>query len=421
MKWQVTGQVKWRMKWRRRALLLLLTLLGLAHAEPGALLSSEFVARYSAAEVGEAVARLYPRGTARGVQYAVDGYYLRYRSRDERGESVEILAQLYLPVLTETASLPIYAVAVGTTGLSDGCAPSLERPGVSNWGDYSAQALAYAGQGYIAVLPDPAGFGDPDRVARYFVAQASAQVLLDAVRAVYGFFEEVGGSELALRPAEAVFLGGYSQGGNSVFAAADMASDYAPELSLSGIIGYGPTTDVAAMLRANPYFAPYLVYAYREVYGEDRVDPGALLEPDVADSLEEDVMNRCVDVIFSFYGSDPAGVFDSGFLEALEADSFGGAYAPFGELLAENSSGLSGSSVPALVFQGTADTIVTPAQQEGFARRACLAGAHITYVSYSNVEHFQTRQFGFRDSLSWMASLIGGDEPRDDCSRFAGD
>lgn len=402
--------------WLRLWALSVLTALSLAHAQPGAVLGSEFVARYSAAEVTEAAARLYPRGTARSAQYSVDGYFLRFESRDEGGQSVEVFAQLYLPVMTETTFLPIFGVGVGTTGLSDDCAPSLERPGVSNWGDYSAQALAYAGQGFITILPDPIGFGDPDRIARYFVAQASGQMLLDAARAVYGFFEE---AELALRPAEAVFFGGYSHGGNMVFAASDLAADYAPELELLGVIGYGPTTDVAAMLRANPYFAPYLVHAYREIYGAERADPAALLQGGVAATLEEDVMSRCVDVIFSFYGSDPAGVFSADFLAALEAGDFGGDFAPFGELLAENSAGLAGSAVPALVLQGTADTIVTRGQQESFVRRACEAGTPVTYVTYSNVEHFQTRQFGFRDSLAWMRSLIAEGVPRNDCSRLA--
>ncbi len=390
--------------------------LGLAQAEePGSLLGSMFLEHLSPAQINQAMARLYPRGTTYGAGDAVDHYRIRYSSRDENGEPVEIIAQLFIPIRQETVFLPLYVMGVGTTGLSEECAPSLEVPSVSNWGDYPAHMLSYATQGYIAILPDPVGFNDPERVPRYFIAEASAHVLLDAARAVYNFFEE---AELAVRPAEAVFMAGYSQGGHAVFAASDYAASYAPDVPLRGVIGYGPTTDVADMLLANPYFGPYLVYAYSQVYGGDRVDPAELLQAHFAQSLEADVLGHCVDEIFNYYGADPQAIYSPGFLEALRTHDFEGDYASFGGLLVENSSGLTGSDVPALILQGTSDTVVFPSEQEAFIAQACAAGERITYVSYANVDHFQTRQFGYRDTLSWIQGVLGGSEPRSDCSRF---
>jgi dienelactone hydrolase len=401
----------------RRYILLtfvLTTVLGLARAqEPGEILGNQFLDRFTQAQVDRFAARLYPPELGRPAQEAVDLYRIRYASRDENGEMIEIIAHLYVPVREAEDALPIYILGAGTTGLSDHCAPSRERPAVSNWGDYAAHMFAYAGQGYIAVLPDPAGFNDPERVHRYFIARASGQVLLDAARAVYNFFEEI---DSPLRPAEAVFMGGYSHGGNMVFAAHDLAPRYAPELPFTGVIGYGPTTDVPLMLRANAYFAPYLVYAYLEVYGEDAVDPYRILRERFANTLEDDALRLCVGGILNHYSNDPEVVYHPAFWEALRNNRLSDYDAEFAELLVMNSSGLAGSDIPALILQGTGDITVFPAWQESFAAQACAAGTPVTYVTYANVRHFQIRQFGFRDTLSWMASLAEGEEPRDDCA-----
>lgn len=69
--------------------------------------------------------------------------------------------------------------------------------------------LAYAGLGYIVIFPDYLGFNDSDRPQRYFSKLAEGHVMLDAVRAVFRFFESPGH---AVRPSPAVFLTGYSQG-----------------------------------------------------------------------------------------------------------------------------------------------------------------------------------------------------------------
>ena len=92
-------------------------------------------------------------------------------------------------------------------------------------------------------------------------------MLLDAVRATYAFFEAFGTNADVnpsnVKPSGAVFTAGYSQGGHAAFAAADLRPSYAPELPLTGMIGYGATTNVERLLREGPYYAPYIVQSYR--------------------------------------------------------------------------------------------------------------------------------------------------------------
>ena len=127
------------------------------------------------------------RSTPTGGDYPVDVYRIRYQTLDEKGEIVELLADLFVPYVEVETAFPILVHAPGTTGIGDECAPLDEGLRERNWGNYRGHSQAYAAQGYIVILPNGLGFGDPDRVHPYFVAELQAHVLLDAARAAYEF------------------------------------------------------------------------------------------------------------------------------------------------------------------------------------------------------------------------------------------
>ena len=56
---------------------------------------------------------------------------------------------------------------------------------------------------------------------------------------------------------------------------------------------------------------------------------------------------------------------------------------------------------------------------ERFVARMCEAGKSVAYEVYPGVNHFQTRQHGFVDSLQWMQDVLDGNAPTSSCSRFA--
>ena len=378
----------------------------------GAVLERRLLGTVSQDQITRTTARLYPAGTALPPRHPVDRYLIRFLSSDEGDAPLEIVAQLFLPRAEGAAALPVFVYGAGTTGLGDHCAPSREQPAVRNWGDYEAHMLSYATQGYIAVLPDYAGFNDERRLQRYFVADLEGRVLLDAARAVYRFFE---GQPLPVTPEAAVFFGGYSQGGHAAFAVRDTAPRYAPDVPIKGAIGHGATTDVTALLRDSPYFAPYLLYAYADFYGRDRVDPARLLHPRWLPTLAADVTTRCIDAMPGYYGNDPRQLYHPTFFDALYGNRLGEAFPALKEVLDPNSTGLAPSRVPVLVLQGTADPIVPPRTQQAFVEKLCAAGGRVTYLTYPNVHHFHTRQVGFKDTLAWMETILAGGAPRSVC------
>jgi dienelactone hydrolase len=355
--------------------------------------------------------RSWPEG-----EYSVDLYRLRYQTLDENGQIAETRAELYVPHVDTSTTFPILVHAPGTTGISDGCAPLNEQIRQRDWGNYRGHSLAYAAQGYIVILPNGLGFDDPGRTHPYFIAELQAHVLLDAARAVYHFADSPPKDSVLAEPARAVFFMGYSSGGHAAFAAKDWASSYAPELPVRGVIGFGPTTNVETLLREDPIFSPYVIYAYRDFYGSEMIDVADVFVSPLVPTFDSDVLIKCVDDIFSYYARSARRMYTPAFRDVLYGDVLDQAFPFFAEKLSTNAAGLSGGSeIPVLILQGTADTVVSPDSQRAFKDQLCAQGNVVTYLEYPAIAHTNIRWNSFRDTLSWMQHIVQGNIPEDDC------
>ena len=402
-------------------------------------------------------------------KYPVDMLRMRFRTTDvlyrpdERAQLVEVRADVYIPrvpdaasgfasQLGETASgtaagsFPVLAYAPGTTGLDDRCAPLSEQVRQRNWGNYQGHALAYAAQGYVVVLPNWLGFdspevsGGPERIHPYFVAELQAYVLLDAARAVYDLYDgswleaardravssqvdgalpdkaATGQSPAWAQPSRAVFLMGYSSGGHAILAGKDYAIRYAADLVIKGVIGHGPTANVETLMREDAVFSPYIVYAYRDFYGSEVIDPADVFAPRWIDTFEADVTTKCVDDIFDYYSRSARDMYSPGFRIILYGNRLAQEFPMFAEKLQENYAGVSGGAhIPVLILQGTGDTVVTPPSQKKFMSDLCAMGTAVTYMEYPAVPHTEIRWASFSDTLVWMRNIAQGNAPRSDC------
>jgi pimeloyl-ACP methyl ester carboxylesterase len=366
------------------------------------------------------VAHFKPSG-----KYPVDMVRVRFRTTDEKAQLVEVQTDVYIPQVTVTSSFPVLVYAAGTTGLDEGCAPLDEPSKQRNWGNYQGHSLAYAAQGYVVVLPNWLGFDDPERTHPYFVAELQAHVLLDAARAAYDLYdgtwlEDAGvqekGAPLLAQPSRGVFFMGYSSGGHAIFAAKDYAIRYAPDLVVKGIVGHGPTTNVETLLREDAVFSPYIVYAYRDFYGSDVIDPADVFAPQWVSTFESDVLTKCVDDIFNYYSRSARVMYSQGFRTILYGDKLAQEFPLFAAKLAENYAGVSGGAhIPVLILQGTGDTVVTPPSQKKFMAELCAMGTAVAYWEYPAVPHTEIRRASFSDTLVWMRSIAQGAAARSDC------
>jgi len=382
----------------------------------GALASAELVETLSPAGVDKIVAELFEEAKKPSASFSVDCYILRFQSRYPEGTPASVTAQLFVPRSPEQGPPAIYLFAPGSTGLVNACRPSREHLAGIRWGLYRAHVLAFAGQGFIGVLPDYMGFGDPGRLQPYMSTVAEGRMMLDAIRATRHFLESSPGGAREKPP---VFVAGFSQGGHAAFAAADLERSYAPELRIAGIIGYGPTTDLEAMFREFPVAAPMAVYTFSLMYGTERFDPRLILGNRWVDSLAHDVTRQCVGGMQQYYPWSARELFQPAFADALFARELAQKYPEIHRILKENSTGLSRHRIPCLILQGTDDVVIRPATQEQFVRQLCRAGSAVRYVLYRGRRH-DTRQIGYWEALDWMLGLAAGHKAPSDCRELGG-
>jgi pimeloyl-ACP methyl ester carboxylesterase len=373
----------------------------------GSLLTSVFLGVTSTAEIERQAAGFFEMYPVPRMAYEAESWEIMFASLDFDGSSVEVKAQVFVPrVSPRGGERPVLVFGSGTTGLSDACAPSLEQPEVRRLGWYTANMLSYAGQGFIVIFPDYIGFNDETRTQRYFSKQAEGHVMLDAARAVLGFLAS---GEHPVRAAPRVFAAGYSQGGHAAFAAADLRASYAPDVPLAGIIGFGGTTDVTALLREGPVYAPFLLYAWQQMYGTPDVDPRRILVDRWSSTLAADAERMCVDEFQLYYPSDATQLYRTDFHQALNNNRVASVMPALAARLEENRTGLSGHRLPALIVQGNADIVVTTATQDRFVAALRGAGSAVRYMALDGVRHRYTRPSGFRASVEWMEAISRGE------------
>lgn len=391
--------------------------------EPGDILYVEFLESFSASEIEARGDWLFGNAGIPEAHNAADLYLIHFRSTDVDGTPVPVRAQLFIPVLDNSdsgssgsgapAARPVHVFGAGTTGLSEKCAPIIEVPVENRWGDFRSNMLAYAGREIISIFPEYLGFGIPDMPQRYFSKVAEAHVMLDAARAVRNFYADAAaeGNAPGVIPSGDLFLSGFSQGGHAAHAAADLQPEYAPEIEITGLIGFGQTNDVAMLMREMAYYSPYIIHTYAEIYGKDRIDPADYLLPRWMDSFEQDIMGLCVEEFQFHYPRDGKTLFTPEFYEALhndlEHELMSETFPEMAEVLRENRAGFDGHGLPTLVIHGTDDIIVSTAAQDRFVEALRHGGSEVSYIIISGARHRDVRTMGFEDSVDWMLEMAG--------------
>lgn len=376
--------------------------------------------RLSATEIDQRLSEFLPPNNQIPSRYDVQRYRLHFETVDENGQLVETRADLRIPLVDTPLFLPIFVYGSGTTGVGNDCATLDENYPTRDWGNYRDHMLSYTTQGFITIIPNWLGFDDSDRTHPYFNKALEAHVMLDATRAIYNFFADTPPEILAL-PADHIFYGGYAQGGHGAFAADVYAAEYAPELvpKIRGIIGHATSSNIQGLMYDSPRHTAYVVYAYRDFYGDDTVDPTDVFLPRWLPTLDNDATSKCIDEAFRYYSDDPNQMYTPKFFDALYNGRMAKQFPNFKAKLDLNYSGLVVDVArPAIILHGATDSVVTPNTIEQYIARMCNNGKNVTYNLYPTANHFNTRQFSFLDTLNWMQAVLEDDIPESGCREF---
>lgn len=334
----------------------------------------------------------------RDVPEGATGWRLLYTTTAADGSPATASAIVLVPEGVGAAPTPVIAWAHGTTGFATQCAPSLlEHP-------FEAGAMPALEQvvdrGWAVVATDYTGLGTPGPHP-YLIGPGEAHSVLDGISAAQQL------SEANLSPDTVVW--GHSQGGHAALWTGQLAGDYAPELSLRGIVAMAPAADVEAVAASLPdssvgaLFASYVMAAYAAHYHEITLD-GQVIPP--ARTLVREMSGRCL--------AEPSIVASVASLISFARDRSIYASLPsegaLGERLRENVP-TGPFPMPLLVAQGEADTLILPTDQQAYIDRLCAAGESPAYRTYPGRDHLslvEPESELIDDLLRWTVDALGG-------------
>ncbi|MFD9501254.1 lipase family protein [Streptomyces sp. NPDC060035] len=177
---------------------------------------------------------------------------LMYKSTDAGGLPVAVTGAYVEPSAAWKGGgpRPLVALASGTMGQGDQCAPSLalEHPltignKTLSVGYDNLAVYRFLAAGAAVVVTDYAGLGSTDRLHTYVNRVDEGHALLDAARAAH----RVAGASIT--EGSRVGLYGYSQGGGASAAAAELQPSYAPDVNLAGTYAGAPPADLTEVMK----------------------------------------------------------------------------------------------------------------------------------------------------------------------------
>ena len=317
-----------------------------------------------------------------------------YVSESLAGDPIAVSAMIAVPTQpAPPAGWPIITWAHGTTGSADICAPSVTDQFTVPLADQVVAA------GYIAVATDYEGLGTPG-LHPYLVADSEARSVLDAARAA----TSVAGAS------STVFTWGHSQGGQASIRAGELAPTYAPELDVRGAVGFAPLAKVSAIATFGAsssalagFWVP-MIAGYAEAY-PDTLDVADVLSPAIIDKLEL-LETGCTDMYFPEFGAvtDEPGIADPMTLDV------------WASTLTANDNGQEAMTMPLLVLQGSADSVVPQSFNDTFTAEACGAGSTVQYTVRDGADHGSIVPLSVPEVLSWMTALLAGTPAPSNCA-----
>lgn len=334
----------------------------------------------------------------RGVPADAEAWRILYTTT--RGNGSPAIASGIVVVPRDGAgSWPVVAWHHGTTGFAQNCAPTLlGEPFVSGALYVLPQVIE---QGWALVATDYIGLGTPDPHP-YLIGPDSARASLDAVRAA----RQLQQANISDR----TVAWGHSQGGAAALWTGAIAGQYAPDVKLSGVAALAPAANLPALVDHLPNVTggsvveSFAVAAYTADYPDvthrEYIRPGA--EP-----IIRAMAGRCL--------GNPDATMSIVDVAALSLDPRVFAKDPttgaLGKRLAENIPPAT-VTVPLLLAQGAADTLVLPPAQEAYVQQACAAGEVVDYRTYAGRDHVglvETDSPLIGELMAWTTDRFGGE------------
>ncbi|WP_312098018.1 lipase family protein [Corynebacterium dentalis] len=331
-----------------------------------------------------------------------------YVSTDDKGQTVPITGTVLTPTSPWKGKgpRPLMAIAPGTQGSGDACAPSKLMPyGV----EYEALPIAAAlARGWNVAITDLHGLGTSAQHT-YMNRVLQGNATLDVARAAENL--EIPGIDS--NTPVATF--GYSQGGGSSAAALELQPTYAPELNLvTGYAGGVPADlhSVAKKVDKSPLTG---VLGYT-VNGFLNTEPQ--LQP-----LMDELLNEKGKLLLEQTKDEclPQSIANHAFVDTSTLTKDGRALweilqdEPLKSLVDRQLIGERAPTVPVYVGHGTNDDSIPVEQSRRMARMWCEAGTPVNYQEQNIpmgpplTNHVFPMLTNLTPAMAWMEKVINGE------------
>jgi len=308
----------------------------------------------------------------RALPDGAQAWRILYTTTRDEDEPAVASALVVAPEELPGGPRPVIAWAHGTTGVAEGCAPSLlDDPFTAGATPALDQVVA---RGWVMVATDYVGLGT-EGPHPYLVGQGEARSVLDAVRAAH----QMDGLSLA----DQTVVWGHSQGGHAALWTGQLADSYAPDDQVIGVAALAPAsnlTGLAAHLDDVPggsIFESYIIQAYSDVYDDVRFDDYVRVTARIP---VREIAARCLAEPEVFVSIIATLLFDR---PITSRDPTTGA---LGERLAENVP-MDPIRAPLFIGQGEGDALVLPSAQQAYVDQRCALGGALEYRTYPGSDH----------------------------------
>ncbi|MBM3672674.1 MAG: alpha/beta fold hydrolase [Actinobacteria bacterium] len=315
----------------------------------------------------------------------IDGtvYRVMYTTLDLNDNVIPVTGVIVVPeAKAPSGGFPVLSWAHGTNGMADECAASLEPA------EAAPQANALLAQGWLVVATDYQGEGTPG-LHPYIAGENAARDTIDIVRAAGSFKPAKAGPDYV--------AWGHSQGGHTAMHVLRISEDYAPDLTLHGVVAGAPPSQFNLLydFLITSDFKHYLLMAaggLHAAYGDEAAPLEKTLTPEgieLLDALEEtcDLGERFADVtVEDVTLGNPFEIPEwQELLSAMDPQNF-----------------TSASDAPLLIIHGGDDEQIPTASSQLLIGQICPEIPAIERWVYPGQSHARVIGPSFDDMVAWI-------------------
>ena len=356
-----------------------------------------------------------------------DATRIMYRSTDVRGNPMAVTGTYFEPYNDWPGGgpRPLLVYGPGTQGQGDQCAPSRQFNQGIHWRPFLDLAFNYeelfvstmVARGFAIVMTDYQGLGTPG-LHTYVGRVPQGNAMLDAARAAKRL------PDTSLNPDGPLAFWGYSQGGGAAASAAELASQYAPELNVVGTYAGAPPADLkelfpyadgSVLVGAVGYALNSVITAYPEHADAIR----SKLTPRGEDFLFK-VADQCVaETLAKFMFRHLQPYFNEDIDQLVNEE-------PFSSLFDEQKLGRFKPDAPVMILSNRFDPLVPWTGANQLGRDWCAQGADVQFwtneeppfLNKAIVNHALPMLVDGERAMQWVADRFNGLPTTPNCGEF---